>query len=352
MSTRSSEYIDSPTAAAKDETKSLSKELCCLICGDRSNGRHYGVISCEGCKGFFKRSVRRNMKYACTCSANACKITKANRNQCQFCRLQKCFKVGMRKEAVQKERHTSTIRADRNSGKTEKEMTPDSETAINSLIKNLVAAETLVLSSRSLQLQSGFIGFEAICQSSMRILYSVVEWTVKLPYFSEMTSCTDQMTLLRSCWSELFILNAAQWSPPLNMFPYSTTSNFYLTHPQEVMHHICLFQEAIVKLKKRFIDTTEFSCLKALILFNPDVRGLVNPNYVEYIQENIQCALKQHVKSQYPDQPSRFGYLLLRLLMLRSISSKVIEEIFFTSVLCRRSIDIFLCEAMESVKRA
>lgn len=83
-----------------------------------------------------------------------------------------------------------------------------------------------------------------------------------------------------------------------------------------------------------------------------DIRGLINSNYVEYIQESIQCALKQHIKTQYPDQPSRFGHLLLRLLMLRSISSKAIEEIFFTPVLCRRSIDIILCEAMESVKRS
>lgn len=173
--------------------------------------------------------------------------------------------------AVQKERHTSTIRTDRNTNKSEKETSSDSESTINSLIKNLVAAETVVLSRRNLQLQSGFIGFDATCQSAMRVLYAAVEWTVKLPYFSEMTSYADQMTLLRSCWSELFVLSAAQWSSPLSMLPYPTTGNFYLTYPQDAMHHICLFQEAVMKLKKRFIDTTEFSCLKALILFNPGI---------------------------------------------------------------------------------
>ncbi len=41
-----------------------SKHLC-AICGDRASGKHYGVYSCEGCKGFFKRTVRKELTYAC-----------------------------------------------------------------------------------------------------------------------------------------------------------------------------------------------------------------------------------------------------------------------------------------------
>ncbi|XP_074644642.1 orphan steroid hormone receptor 2-like [Tubulanus polymorphus] len=75
----------------------------CVVCGDKASGRHYGVISCEGCKGFFKRSIRKQLGYACRGNRD-CLITKHHRNRCQYCRLQRCLAVGMRSEAVQHER--------------------------------------------------------------------------------------------------------------------------------------------------------------------------------------------------------------------------------------------------------
>lgn len=62
-----------------------------------SLGRHYGAVSCEGCKGFFKRSVRKNLTYSCR-SKQDCVINKHHRNRCQFCRLRKCLKMGMKTE--------------------------------------------------------------------------------------------------------------------------------------------------------------------------------------------------------------------------------------------------------------
>ncbi|TNN20630.1 Nuclear hormone receptor family member nhr-41 [Schistosoma japonicum] len=75
----------------------------CRVCGDKASGRHYGVVSCEGCKGFFKRSIRGHVSYVCRSEQN-CLVNKAYRNRCQYCRLQKCLAVGMRSEAVQNER--------------------------------------------------------------------------------------------------------------------------------------------------------------------------------------------------------------------------------------------------------
>ena len=76
---------------------SSQQQIECVVCGDKSSGKHYGQFTCEGCKSFFKRSVRRNLTYSCRANRN-CPIDQHHRNQCQYCRLKKCLKMGMRRE--------------------------------------------------------------------------------------------------------------------------------------------------------------------------------------------------------------------------------------------------------------
>jgi len=55
--------------------------------------------SCEGCKGFFKRTVRKELQYACRDEKN-CIVDKRQRNRCQYCRYQKCLSMGMKREGL------------------------------------------------------------------------------------------------------------------------------------------------------------------------------------------------------------------------------------------------------------
>ncbi|XP_068585742.1 nuclear receptor subfamily 2 group C member 2 isoform X5 [Cebidichthys violaceus] len=86
----------------------------CLVCGDKASGRHYGAVSCEGCKGFFKRSVRKHLTYSCR-SKQDCVINKHHRNRCQFCRLKKCLNMGMKTdcEFASKSRNKSAVQSER-----------------------------------------------------------------------------------------------------------------------------------------------------------------------------------------------------------------------------------------------
>ncbi|PZC80498.1 probable nuclear hormone receptor HR3 isoform X2 [Helicoverpa armigera] len=105
----------------------------CKVCGDKSSGVHYGVITCEGCKGFFRRSQSTVVNYQCPRN-KACVVDRVNRNRCQYCRLQKCLKLGMSRDAVkfgrmskkQREKVEDEVRFHRAQMRAQTDTAPDS----------------------------------------------------------------------------------------------------------------------------------------------------------------------------------------------------------------------------------
>ncbi|XP_056617915.1 nuclear receptor subfamily 1 group D member 2a isoform X2 [Triplophysa dalaica] len=87
-------------AAKSGITKLNGMVLLCKVCGDVASGFHYGVHACEGCKGFFRRSIQQNIQYKKCLKTESCTIVRINRNRCQQCRFKKCLSVGMSRDAV------------------------------------------------------------------------------------------------------------------------------------------------------------------------------------------------------------------------------------------------------------
>lgn len=59
----------------------------CGVCGDKAKSYHFGGISCDSCKAFFRRSVQSDAyrNFSCPYARN-CDITILSRKCCQFCR--------------------------------------------------------------------------------------------------------------------------------------------------------------------------------------------------------------------------------------------------------------------------
>lgn len=271
--------VDQPTSS-KGPTPPSPSQLC-AVCGDTAACQHYGVRTCEGCKGFFKRTVQKGSKYVCLAD-KACPVDKRRRNRCQFCRFQKCLAVGMVKEVVR----TDSLKGRRgrlpSKPKSPQESPPSPPV---SLITALVRAHVdttpdLANLDYSQYLEPSPI--EPVISEAEKIqqFYTLLTTSVdviknfadKIPGFQEICP-EDRELLFQSASLELFVLRLA-----------------YRTHPNDTKLTFCngvvldiqqcqrsfgdwlhCIMEFCTGLHSMEIDISAFACLCALTLITGEL---------------------------------------------------------------------------------
>nr|QGX48189.1 RXR [Sinonovacula constricta] len=321
-------------------SESLSyPQAYCMICGDRGSGYHYSVLSCEGCKGFFKRTVQKNLSYSCKDSGKGlCTINKSTRNNCQFCRYQKCLQYGMKREAVREDRSPGGKHrvkkprlnqlADMDSEVPEEQQIIDPQQS--ELIKLLLDTNPDKVPAYDDQTKPiTEITIDEIMAYGYVELKFIIEWAKQIPNFRELI-IDDQMALLKSSFMELNVFRLAQRSIPYdNAIQFATG----LVLPQNIAEKLGwgyeltkIMLEFTARLKELQMDKVEFAIMNAIILTYPDAIGITEKGQVTSMQTKFLDLLRRYICMKHKHDRGRFGKLLLRLPTLRTLSAKAAER--------------------------
>ena len=179
----------------------------------------------------------------------------------------------------------------------------------------LLRADSLARIQQAPSAPFGMSGQEHLYEMAARLLFNAVDWARNVPFFSALAS-TDQVALLRNCWSELYILSTAQHCSTFQFNPRSlaqvginsngngdTGTNGMVNgkrSPDESSNNqdsLKMFEDLIEKFKTLQTDAAEFSCLKALVLFNPGM--------LTYLKQGGHCPGDQEKVSESEKERGR-----------------------------------------------
>ncbi|CAH1966099.1 unnamed protein product [Acanthoscelides obtectus] len=326
--------------ALKSGPTPSSPSQLCAVCGDTAACQHYGVRTCEGCKGFFKRTVQKGSKYVCLAD-KACPVDKRRRNRCQFCRFQKCLAVGMVKEVVR----TDSLKGRRgrlpSKPKSPQESPPSPPV---SLITALVRAHVDTTPDLANLDYSQYVEpspIEPIISEAEKIqqFYTLLTTSVdvirnfadKIPGFQEIC-LEDRELLFQSASLELFVLRLAYRTHPSDT--KLTFCNGVVLDLQQCQRSFGDWLHGIIEfcagLHSMEIDISAFACLCALTLIT-ERHGLKEPHKVEQLQMKIISSLRDHVtyNAEAQRKAHYFSRLLGKLPELRSLSVQGLQRIFY-----------------------
>ncbi|MEQ2267441.1 hypothetical protein XENORESO_006069 [Xenotaenia resolanae] len=313
----------------------------CAVCGDHASCQHYGVRTCEGCKGFFKRTVQKNSRYICNANKD-CPVDKKRRNRCQFCRFQKCLAVGMVKEVVR----TDSLKGRRGRLPSKPKVVQDMPAPVSpvDMIGSLVRAQTESNPRIGALDYSKYDEQKFSTDQKEDVIYvkqfydlltasfeAIRKWAKDIPGFSDFC-LEDQELLLECAFIELFILRLAYRSnPETGELIFCDGTVLHKTQCVrsfgEWIISILEFSQSLHCMK---LDDEYLACLSALVIIT-DRHGLKEPKRVEDFQNQLITCLKNHMSGCGSESlPSNYlSRLLGKLPDLRTLSTQGRQRIFY-----------------------
>nr|XP_003476150.1 bile acid receptor isoform X2 [Cavia porcellus] len=340
----------------------------CVVCGDRASGYHYNALTCEGCKGFFRRSITKNAVYKCKNGGN-CVMDMYMRRKCQECRLRKCKEMGMLAECLLTEiqckskrlrknvkQHADQTMQEDGEGRDlrqvtsttkpcreKTELTSDQQHLLHYIMdsykKQRMPQEiTNKILKEEFSAEENFLILTEMATSHVQVL---VEFTKKLPGFQTLDH-EDQIALLKGSAVEAMFLRSAEiFSKKLPVGHVDLLEERIRKSgiADEYITPMFSFYKSVGELK---MTQEEYALLTAIVILSPDRQYIKDREAVEKLQEPLLDVLQKLCKIHQPENPQHFACLLGRLTELRTFNHHHAEMLMswrvndhkFTPLLC------------------
>nr|XP_005002344.2 nuclear receptor subfamily 1 group I member 3 isoform X3 [Cavia porcellus] len=314
----------------------------CVVCGDRATGYHFHALTCEGCKGFFRRAVSKSTGRTCP-FAGSCEISKAQRRHCPACRLQKCLDAGMRKDMILSAEALALRRAkqaQRRAQQTALQLSKEQKV----MVQILLDAHTRHVRTMFDQ----FVQFRPPAYLFIRhqrppimvpelpllmhfadintfMIKQIIKFTKELPLFRSLPM-EDQISLLKGAAIEMtqIALNTTFCLQTQNFLcgplHYTIEDGIHVGFQRDFLELLFHFHGTLRRLK---LQEPEYVLMAAMSLFSPDRPGVTQREEVDQLQQCMALTLDSYIKGQQLRSRNRFLYakLLSLLVELRSINS-------------------------------
>ncbi|XP_041477287.1 thyroid hormone receptor beta-A-like [Lytechinus variegatus] len=322
----------------------------CVVCGDAATGYHYRCMTCEGCKGFFRRTIQKKLSYYCKWNEE-CIIDKTTRNQCQQCRYKKCLTVGMAPDLVLNENQRKAKRAliQENREKRSREemlrqtglissnqLTNHEESLIRAILvahkqtshmyrRESSSGDESEPDSKKLKMEDE----KPLAEIMTPSIVKVVEFAKRIPGFTNLHH-DDQILLLKTCCMEIMCLRIAQKFDPDSQ--KLILSNGLRVGKSDMDHGVLseliepIFDFA-VSMSRLQLTETENALLAAVLLIAGDRPGLKEAKLVETLQDSLLTAFQHFINESRPKTPVHWAKILMKITDLRTISARHAERI-------------------------
>ncbi|XP_039253735.2 uncharacterized protein LOC120330843 [Styela clava] len=345
---RSNEQLQKEKKSMKGYIPSyLEGDEKCVVCGDKATGYHYKCITCEGCKGFFRRTVQKSLEGTYQCKhSSQCEINKVTRNQCQLCRYNKCIRVGMAKDLVLDEdkrvakrrlieqnrelrRHKEISQMMAQCGWRIERPTDEERRLIHDITQAYFRANDSQQKT-TLCIHNGMSVSDRFSTALTAAITNVVDFAKKIPLFVNHISSEDQVLILKVCCMEVITLRCVtsyrKLTKQVTLFPTVDVTKEQLSKTRLEPFSDSLFTIA-EHVEGLDLTPVEIALLQSVILFTSDRPNITERTKLDHAQDIVIRAFEHHLNEVWPHDPQYCSSLLIKLTEVRTVSSSLADTL-------------------------